>query len=214
MRARVALASAVAAAAAAGIGIAAALGAFSSSSGPAAAPAAVVRVEAHATITVLGSNGKTVRTRRVPVHLLPLGASHAGHTVWSILSGRNVAGAWDVTLGGTACPASNGHFCQLFEVGAKPASFDAAADAKSLEVTLGTAGVGEFKAVVAGTLPIARAGTIARVATGLQTCPARSTAGRDCGAGYNPITDRYLSPPVRVSPRQRISIRVEIGFGT
>ncbi len=163
---------------------------------------------------MLGANGKTVRTRRVPIDLLTLGAGHAGRVVWGILSGHDVAGSWDVTLGGTACPTSNRRFCQLFEADARPASFSATADAKTLEVSLATAGTGTSKVVLAGTLPVARSGTIARVATGLQTCPRQSTAGRDCGVPYNPVSDTYLSVPVRVSTGQRISIRVEIGFGT
>lgn len=214
MRARIVVTGGVATAVAAGVGIAAALGAFSSSGGPAAAPAAGVRVDAHATIAVLGANGKAVRSRRIPVDLLSLGANHAGRAVWGILSGRNVAGDWDVTLAGTACPASNRRFCQLYEADATTTSFDATADRKSLEVTLATAAGGAYEVVLAGTLPVALAGTIARLATGLQTCPPRSTAGRDCGVSYDAISDQYLSTPIRVAAGQRLSIRVEIGFGT
>ena len=141
-----------------------------------------------------------------------LGANHAGRAVWGVLSGRNVAGDWDVTLAGTACPPSNRDFCQLFEEDATTRAFDATADAKSLEVRMATAAGGAFNVVLTGTLPVPLAGTIVRVATGLQACPPRSTAGRDCGVFYDAISDRYLPTPVRVATGQRLSIRVEIGF--
>ena len=213
MRARIVLAAGIAAAVAAGIGIAAALGEFSSGSGPAAAPAPGVSVLAHATIAVVDANGKAVATPRVPIDLLSLGAHHAGQTVWGILSGRNVAGDWDVTLAGTACPPSNRDFCQLFEADATTTAFDATADAKDLEVRMATAAGGAFRLVLAGTLPVARAGTIVRLATGLQACPPRSPAGRDCAVSYDAISDRFLSTPVRVKAGQRLSIRIVFGFG-
>ena len=214
MRAHIVLAGAIVAAIAAVLGIAAALGAFSSSGSPAAAPAAGTRVEGHATIAVLGTNGKPIRRSRIDLHFLPLGPNHAGRAVWGILSGRNVAGDWDVTLAGTACPKTNRLFCQLYEADATTRAFDATADAKKLKVALASAGPGAFETVLAGTLPIARSGTIVRVATGLQSCPPVAKAGRDCDVFYDPISDQALPTPVRVSARQRLSIRVEIGFGT
>ncbi len=212
MRAKAVLAGAIAAVVVAGLGIAAALGAFSSSGTPAAA--AGVRVEANATIAVLGANGKAVGSRRVAVDLLTVGVGHADRVVWGILSGHDTAGSWDVSVGGTACPTSNRGFCQLFETGAEPKSFTATADAKTLEVALATAKTGTSRVVLAGTLPATRKGTIVRVSTGLQLCPRTATAGRDCGAAYNPVSDTYLATPLHVTAGQRLSIRVVIGFGT
>jgi hypothetical protein len=162
---------------------------------------------------VLSKSGKVVRTYRFHNDFVPTGASGGDGALSAILSGGSVAGDWDVSLQGSACPASNANFCQLFPADSSPSFFNAAADTKNLTVTVPTSGTDSFKIVLAGTVPAANDGTITRVSSGLQKCSAVSSAGHDCGIGYNEITDRTLSTPITVSAGQSMAVTVKISFG-
>ncbi len=197
----------------AGLVAAAAFGAFSSAARPAAAGADGVRVQGHWTISVLSKSGKVVRTYRFHNDFQPIGANGGDGAFSGILSGSSVAGDWDVSLQGSACPAGNGNFCQLFPADANPAFFNGTADTKNLTVTVPASGTDAFKIVLAGSVPAATDGTITRVSSGLQKCTSGSSPGHDCGIGYNTITDRTLGTPITVSAGQSMAVTVKISFG-
>ena len=181
---------------------AAALGAFASGGSASAARAGADGVKVHGqwTVVIRSKSGKVVRRYHFHNDFQPIGVSGGDGAFSAILAGSNVAGDWDVSLNGSACPASNGNFCQLFEADATPSFFSATADTKNLTVTVPTAAPDAYKIVLSGSVPAANDGTITRVSRGLQRCSSSSTVGHDCGIGYNAITDRTLSPAITVRP--------------
>lgn len=198
-----------------GLVAAAAFGAFASSARPAAAGAGADRVQVHGhwTIVVRSTSGKVVG--RYHFHndfVTTLGTSGGSHAFAGILSGSHAPGAWDISISGSACPASNANFCQMFIPTASPSFFVAGADTKNLTVTEPTSGADAFKIVLAGSVTAANDGNITRVSSGLQVCSPTATVAGDCGIGYNEITDRTLSAPIGVLAGQDISVTVKLSF--
>ena len=141
-----------------------------------------------------------------------LGTSGGADALAQILSGSKAPGAWDLSIQGSGCPASNGHFCQMFEPASSPSFFATPPDTKNLTVTAAESGTDAFKIVLQGSVTATDDGTIDRVGTGLQRCPPTAAVGADCGIGYNEITDRTLGTPINVLAGQSISITVKLSF--
>jgi hypothetical protein len=190
------------------------LGAFAAGGSASAARAGAGGVKVHGqwTVVVRSKSGQVVRRYNFHNEFQALGASGGDGAFSAILAGNNVAGDWDVSLQGNACPASNGNFCQLFEPDASPSFFAPGADTKNLVVTVPTGAPDAFKIVLSGSVPATNDGTITRVSTGLQKCSAGSTVGQDCSIGYNAITDRTLSSPITVSAGQSMAVTVKLSF--
>jgi hypothetical protein len=214
-RKRLALAGAVLAVAV-GLVAAAAFGAFSSSAKLAAAGAGAdrIQVQGHWTVVVRSTSGKIVGRYHFHNDFVgpSLGTSGGADALAEILSGTRAPGAWDVSIQGSACPASNGNFCQMFLPGASPSFFASPPDTKNLTVTAPTTGADAFKIVLQGDVTATNDGTITRVGTGLQKCPASSGVGADCGVGYNEVTDRSLASAISVLAGQDISVTVKLSF--
>jgi hypothetical protein len=214
-RKRLALAGAVLAVAA-GLIAAAAFGALSSAGKLTAAGARTdsVRVHGHWTIVVRSTSGKVVGRYHFHNDFVgaSLGLSGGADAFAEILSGTKAPGAWDVSIQGSACPASNGNFCQMFMPGANPSFFASPPDTKNLTATAPLTGTDAFKIVLQGDVTATDDGTITRVGTGLQKCPATSGVGADCGIGYNEITDRSLASAISVLAGQDISVTVKLSF--
>jgi hypothetical protein len=208
--------SGVALAAAVGLTIAAALGAFASSGRTSAAGAGVdgVQVHGHWTVVVRSTSGKVVGRYRFHNDFVgaALGTSGGADALAEILSGGAAPGAWDLTIQGSACPASNGNFCQMFMPAASPSFFASPPDTKNLTVTAPTSGTDAFTIVLQGDVTATSDGDITRVGSGLQKCPSAAAVGGDCGIGYNEITDRTLASPIPVSSGQDISVTVKLSF--
>lgn len=203
-------------AAVAGLVAATALGVFTHAGSVAsgAARSEGVQVHGHWTIVVRSRSGKVVSRHNFHNDFVGagLGTSGGSHAFAKILSGGGAPGAWDVSIQGTACPASNAGFCQMFEPDATPSFFVFPPDTKNLTVTEPTSGTDAFKIVLASSVSATSDGTITRVSTGLQACAASATVGHDCGIGYNEITDRTLPTPISVLSGQIISVTVKISF--
>ena len=195
---------------------AAALGAFASGGSASAARAGAdgVQVHGHWTIVVRSKSGQVVRRYNFHNDFVGagLGTSGGAHAFAKILSGAAAPGDWDLSISGSACPASNANFCQMFEPDASPSFFAAGADTKNLTVTEPTTGTDAFKIVLSGSVNAANDGTITRVSTGLQVCGTGATVGSDCGIGYNEITDRTLATPVTVAAGQSMAVTVKLSF--
>jgi hypothetical protein len=194
--------------------VAAALGAFASGGGATAAGARADAVHVHGnwTIVVRSKSGNVVSRHSFHNEFVHSGAFGGDGALSGILSGQNVAGVWNVSLNGSACPASNGHFCQLYEPGTSPLFYIEPGDTKNLTVTVPTAGADAFKIVLQGHVPAVQDGAIVQVSTGLQLCAAAATAGHECTSGYNEITQRGLAPAISVSAGQDISVTVKLSF--
>ncbi len=193
---------------------AAALGAFAAGGSASAARAGAdgVRVHGQWTIVVHSKSGQVVRRYHFHNDFQASGIFGGDGAFSQILSGSKVPGAWDVSLQGSGCPASNGNFCQLFEPDSTPPFFAAGADTKNLTVTVPTVAPDAYKIVLAGTVPATNDGTITRVGSGLQVCVTSATVGHDCGGGYNAITDRTLATPITVSAGQSMAVTVKLSF--
>jgi len=140
------------------------------------------------------------------------GTSGGSDALSQILSGAKAPGGWDVSIHGTGCPASNGNFCQMFLPGSSPVIFASPPDTKNLTVTAPESGTDAFKVVLQGSVTATDDGTIDRVDSGLQKCPAGATVGADCSVGYNAITTRILATPINVLAGQDISVTVKLSF--
>jgi hypothetical protein len=204
----------LAVAAAVALVVAAALGAFASG-GRAAAGAGADRITVHGhwTVVVRAGSGKVVG--RYHFHndfVTSIGSSGGPAAFAGILSGGSAPGAWDVSISGSGCPASNGNFCQMFEPGSNPSFFASPPDTKNLTVTVPTSGTDAYKIVLQGNVDATDDGSIGQVATGLQKCPATAAVGADCNIGYNEITSRTLSSAISVLAGQNISVTVKLSF--
>jgi hypothetical protein len=201
-----------------GLAVAAVFGAFASGGKATAAGANAggnaIHVHGHWTVVVRSTSGKVVG--RYHFHNdftgAGLGASGGADAFAAILSGGNAPGGWDVTIQGSACPASNGNFCQMFLPGSSPVIFASPPDTKNLTVTAPTSGTDAYTIVLHGDVTATDDGTISRVSTGLQKCPPGATVGADCSVGYNEITDRTLSTPISALAGQDISVTVKLSF--
>jgi len=207
----------VALAAAVGLIVAAALGAFVSSGRTAAAGAHVdgVHVHGHWTIVVRNTSGKVVGRYHFHNDFVgaALGTSGGADALAEILSGGKAPGDWDLSIQGSACPASNGNFCQMFEPDANPSFFASPPDTKNLTVTAPTSGTDAFKIVLQANVTATNDGEITRVGSGLQKCQSSAAVGADCAIGYNEITDRTLSSPITgIMAGQDISVTVKLSF--
>ncbi len=202
-------------AAVASLAVAAALGAFAAGGTASTARAGADGVNVHGqwTVVVRSKSGQVVR--RYHFHnefVTTLGTSGGSHAFAKILSGAAVPGDWDLSIQGSACPASNGNFCQMFEPDATPSFFAPGADTKNLTVTEPTSGTDAFKIVLHGSVDASADGSITRVGTGLQVCGTGSTIGSDCSIGYNEITDRTLGSPITVGAGQTMAVTVKLSF--
>jgi len=202
-----------------GLAVAAALGAFASGGKATAAGARAdgnaVHVQGHWTVVVRSTSGKVVGRYRFHNDFVGpgLGTSGGAAALAAILSGGKAPGAWDLTIQGSACPASNGNFCQMFLPTATPSFFASPPDTKNLTVTAPTSGTDAFSIVLQGDVTATSDGGITRVSSGLQACPSTATVGGDCGIGYNEITDRTLATPISgILSGQDISVTVKLSF--
>ncbi len=202
-----------------GLAVAAAFGAFASGGKATAAGADAggnaVHVHGHWTVVVRSTSGKVVARYHFHNDFVgaSLGTSGGADALAEILSGGKAPGAWDLSIQGSACPASNGNFCQMFLPTASPSFFASPPDTKNLTVTAPTSGTDAFKIVLQGDVTATDDGNITRVGSGLQKCPSSATVGGDCGIGYNEITDRTLSSPITgILAGQDISVTVKLSF--
>jgi hypothetical protein len=206
----------VALAVAVGVAVAAGLGAFASSGRTAAAGAHVdgVHVHGHWTIVVRSTSGKVVGRYHFHNDFNGAGSGTSGgaDALSQILSGTNAPGDWDVSIHGSGCPATNANFCQMFEPDASPVFGAFPPDTKNLTVSAPESGTDAFKVVLVASVTATNDGTIDRVDSGLQKCPASSAVGHDCGVGYNAVTTRLLSSPISVLAGQNISVTVKLSF--
>ena len=202
-----------------GLAVAAAFGAFASGGKATAAGATnagsnAVHVHGHWTVVVRSTSGKVVARYHFHNDFVgaSLGTSGGADAFAEILSGNGAPGDWDLSISGSACPASNANFCQMFEPGSSPSFFPSPPDTKNLTVTAPTTGSDAFKIVLQGDVTATNDGNITRVSTGLQRCPSSAAVGGDCGIGYNEITDRSLSSAIPVLSGQDISVTVKLSF--
>jgi hypothetical protein len=202
-----------------GLAVAAAFGAFASGGKATAAGASAgvnaVHVHGHWTVVVRSTSGKVVARYHFHNDFVGPGSGAIGGAaaLSEILSGGKAPGAWDLTIQGSACPASNGNFCQMFLPTATPSFFASPPDTKNLTVTVPTSGTDAFSIVLQGDVTATSDGNITRVGSGLQKCPPTATVGGDCGIGYNEITDRTLASPISgILSGQDISVTVKLSF--